>query len=221
MSPAQHVAAELRVPAPFLPATATSPSVIRAPLPARSVFIMALSCQIHPPPGEPSHNRIYPDKRCDRAPHLFILVFAVPFAALTITIGWLLAAGTTEMDPLNRELMAVPFPEASTKIFVAVTGIDVLSVFLRGHGRTFGVTTALLSGYILYVLLRWIPYYTRWVNRLMVRRRRIADSSAATRTARRAPCAWAVVAAPPPSRPSFLKSAGPSLRTRHCYEYLS
>lgn len=130
------------------------------------MFVLAYHCDFSPPPAQPSRNKVFVNVTCTRSSHLFVVMFAIPASVVTAAIRLILAAGETEMDPLSHEIMSVPFPEASTKIFFVVTIIDVLAVFLRGSGKPFGVLATPLVVYIIYVHLRWAPYFHGWMNKL-------------------------------------------------------
>lgn len=122
---------------------------------------------------------IFPDVRCDKPPHVFILCFSVPATILTAIVSYLLTIGRSEMDPLTPGLTAVNFPVTSTKIFLWVTMLDTFNILFRGKGVTFGVITIAICVYVIYALLRWMPYVTDWINQLEVRQGRGGQARAA------------------------------------------
>lgn len=142
------------------------PSHALSPTSQRSVFVMAMNCDFLSPSGDGPDLVLFPGRRCDQAPHLFVALLAVPGTILMALVAWFMTIGESEMDPMARELTAVPFPHANTKIFLAVTTLDVLSVVLRGWGKQTGLLVSWLGCYIVYVQLRWVPYLTDWVNQL-------------------------------------------------------
>lgn len=117
-----------------------------------SVFLTGFDCTSSPPVSG-----AFPDKRCDRLPHMSVVIAAVPATVCTIGVSFLMTIAESEQDLLAHDVHASPFTNATTGIFVAITVIDCLDVLyapyqafsVRDAGRrTMPIRTCLLSDLI-------------------------------------------------------------------------
>lgn len=66
------------------------------------------------------------------------MVLSVPAAIVTVAVGYLMTVASTEQELLTHDVHAAAFSYATSKMFAAITVVDVLDV-LWSESATFPV----------------------------------------------------------------------------------
>ncbi|PSC71757.1 flagellar associated membrane [Micractinium conductrix] len=130
------------------------------------IFCVSLDCTYYRP--GPKVAEKFPNVQCFTMPHLASVVISFVTSFLAMSMAFLMSIANSELDPLASSPAGQATHRSAVKRFALISIITLVNEIFPSYTQIQGVVCLIITFYLMYNYIRYVPYHTPWTNGLQV-----------------------------------------------------
>ncbi|GAB4813121.1 hypothetical protein N2152v2_000167 [Parachlorella kessleri] len=129
------------------------------------LFVLALDCTYS---DSPVLSEKFRSMQCFQMPNLGVIAVSVAAAVLLLAMAYFTAVARPDHDPTSMELGAQAQTRSAFWRYALVSLLTIINQIFPSYTKIQGIACIIITTYLCYIYVRYIPFRTAWVNGLQV-----------------------------------------------------